>query len=59
MKILTAFIALVLISNAMIFIALTLFRRERPDLRARLFSWALHTGTRRRSNGHQHSSLPV
>ena len=59
MQIFGAFTALVLVSNAMIFIALTLFRRERPELRTRLFSWAVHNGTHRRSNRHRNPGFPA
>jgi len=29
--------------NALIFISLVFFRRDRPEARARLFRWVLHT----------------
>jgi hypothetical protein len=59
MQMFRAFIAVVLMSNAMIFVALIFFRRARPGLRTRLFSWALHNGTHRRPAGHRQSSLPA
>jgi hypothetical protein len=59
MQMFSAIAVFVIISNAMIFIALTFFRRERPNLRTRLFSWALHNGTRRRSTKARHSGFPA
>jgi hypothetical protein len=59
MQTLGAFTGLVLISNVVIFVALALFRRERPDLRTRLFSWAVHGGARRRSTSARHSGIPA
>jgi hypothetical protein len=44
--------------NALIFISLVFFRRDRPEARARLFRWVLHTKPGRRAQ-HQHSHLPT
>jgi hypothetical protein len=37
--------------NALLFVALML-RQSRPDLRARMFAWVVHTKTSRRARGH-------
>lgn len=39
--------------NALLFAALML-RRPRPDLRARMFAWVVHTKTSRRAREHAH-----
>jgi hypothetical protein len=39
--------------NALLFAAL-MFRRPRPDLRARMFAWVVHTKTSRRAREHAH-----
>jgi hypothetical protein len=44
--------------NALIFISLMFFRRDRPEARTRLFRWVLHTKSGRRAH-HQHSHLPT
>jgi hypothetical protein len=42
--------------NAVIFISLVFFRRDRPEARARLFRWVLHKNSDRRAD-RQHSHL--
>ncbi len=44
--------------NALLFISLVFFRRDRPEARARLFRWVLHTNSGRRAH-HRHSHLPT
>jgi hypothetical protein len=39
--------------NALLFVALML-RRRRPDLRARMFVWVVHTKTSRQAREHAH-----
>jgi hypothetical protein len=55
MPVLHAFLTVLLISNAVLFVVLAFLRQSRPDLRTRLFSWAVHNGTHRRSS-HRHQS---
>jgi hypothetical protein len=59
MQIFSAFTVVVVVANAILLIALTRFRQDRPDLRTRLFSWALHNRTHRRSASQHHSGLPA
>ena len=44
--------------NALIFISLMFFRRDRPEARARLFRWVLHTNSRHRTS-RRHSHIPA
>jgi hypothetical protein len=46
----SAFVGLVAF-NALLFISLTFFRRDRPAARLRLFRWVLHTNSRHRALG--------
>ena len=59
MPVLRAFLTVLLISNAVLFIGLVFLRQSRPDLRTRLFSWAVHNGTHRRPGNRHHSGLPA
>jgi hypothetical protein len=59
MSVLTVFVSVLLISNAALFIGLAYCRQARPDLRSRLFSWAVHNGTHRRASNRHHSGLPA
>jgi hypothetical protein len=59
MPVLLAFLTVLLISNAVLFIGLAFLRQARPDLRTRLFSWTVHNGTHRRSGDRHHSGLPA
>ena len=43
--------------NALIFISLMFFRRDRPAARLRLFRWVLHTNSRHRTS-RRHSHIP-
>ncbi len=59
MQMFRAFITLILMSNAMILVALIFLRRARPGLRTRLFGWALHNGAHRRSAKQRQSGIPA
>jgi hypothetical protein len=44
--------------NALLFISLMFFRRDRPAARLRLFRWVLHTKPHSQT-AHRHSHIPA
>jgi hypothetical protein len=53
MSVIVSAIFVVIGFNALLFAALML-RRPRPDLRARMFAWVVHTKTSRRAREQAH-----